>query len=100
MKDGESKPKPLSESCNPYAVGDVGAFRENPEYPYKEPIFALSAPITKKADIVFCQLETILSKKPNRRYYNRVSHPDNAQQLTYAGFMSGGFICDSKVRRH
>jgi hypothetical protein len=28
------------ESVTLHAVGDVGPFRENPEYPYKEPIFA------------------------------------------------------------
>src|SRR5258705_6760544 len=69
-----------------HAVGDVGPFRENPEYPYKEPIFALSAPVTRQADIVFCQLENILSARPDRRYYNRVCHPDNVRQLIQGGF--------------
>ncbi len=68
------------------AVGDVRLHRHDPEYPYKEPVFALSAPITKKADIAFCQLESILSDRPNRAYYAGLGHPDNVQDLTYAGF--------------
>ena len=68
------------------AVGDVGPRRDNPDYPYKEPLFALSAPITRKADIAFCQLERILSERVNRQYYSDVVHPDNVKQLTYGGF--------------
>ncbi len=74
------------EAVTLYAVGDVGPRRDDPEYPYKEPLFAMSAPITKKADIAFCQLERILSEKPNRQYYDDVVHPNNVRQLTYAGF--------------
>ena len=44
------------------AVGGVGPCRDNPEYPYKEPIFALSAPATKDAGITFCQLERSLEE--------------------------------------
>ena len=69
-----------------YAVGDVGPRREDPDYPCKEPIFALSAPITKEADIAFCQLERILSERPTPAYYWSVIHPDNVRQLTYGGF--------------
>ena len=69
------------------AVGDVGPCRDNPEYKYKEPLFTLSAPVTKKADIAFCQLERALSAQPTRLYYDDdVVHPDNVRQLTYAGF--------------
>lgn len=68
------------------AVGDVGPRRDNPEYPYHEPIFALSGPMTRHADIAFCQLERVLSEKPNRTYYNDVVHPDNVRQLTEGGF--------------
>lgn len=69
-----------------YAVGDVGPRREDPDYPFKEPIFALSAPITKEADVAFCQLERILSERPERAYCHNVVHPNNIRQLTYAGF--------------
>src|ERR1041385_4178447 len=69
-----------------YAVGDVGPRREDPDYPFKQPIFALSAPVTKEAEIAFCQLERILSEKPNRTYYPDVTHPNNVRQLTYGGF--------------
>jgi poly-gamma-glutamate synthesis protein (capsule biosynthesis protein) len=69
------------------AVGDVGPHRGDPEYPYKEPIFALSSRITKGADIAFCQLERILSERPNRAYYyGDVAHPNNVQQLIDGGF--------------
>ncbi|MFC1988015.1 CapA family protein [Chloroflexota bacterium] len=68
------------------AVGDVGPHRDDPEYPYKEPLFALSAPITREADIAFCQLERILSESPNRKYHHLVAHPDNVRQLTDGGF--------------
>lgn len=73
------------------AVGDVGPRREDPDYPFKEPIFALSAPITRAADIAFCQLERILSDRPNRQYYGNVVHPDNVKQLTRAGFNAVSF---------
>lgn len=69
-----------------YAVGDVGPHRDDPEYPYKSLIFALSAPITREADVAFCQLERILSEKPIRKYNDEVAHPDNVHQLIYAGF--------------
>jgi poly-gamma-glutamate synthesis protein (capsule biosynthesis protein) len=69
-----------------HAVGDVGPRREDPEYPYKEPIFALSAHVTKAADMVFCQLERILSDRLNRSYYDDLVHPNNVRQLTYGGF--------------
>ncbi|MBI2859152.1 MAG: CapA family protein [Chloroflexi bacterium] len=68
------------------AVGDVGPRRNDPDYPFKDPIFALSAPITRSADIAFCQLERILSARPDRQYYGNVVHPDNVKQLTDAGF--------------
>ncbi|MBI2859172.1 MAG: CapA family protein [Chloroflexi bacterium] len=67
-------------------VGDVGPRRNDPDYPYKEPIFALSAPVTREADIAFCQLDKVLSDKPNRQYFNTVAHPDNVRQLVYGGF--------------
>ncbi|MBI2858430.1 MAG: CapA family protein [Chloroflexi bacterium] len=68
------------------AVGDVGPRRNNPEYPYKGSLFTLSAPITKQADMALCQLERILSEKPDRQYYYDVSHPDNVRQLVEGGF--------------
>src|ERR1700752_591870 len=69
-----------------YAVGDVGPRREDPDYPFKQPIFDLSGPVAKQADIVFCQLERILSDKPNRLYYPDITHPNNVRQLTLGGF--------------
>lgn len=68
------------------AVGDVGPRREDPDYPHKEPACALSAPVTRAADIAFCNLERVLSARPNPAYYNVVAHPDNVRHLTYAGF--------------
>ena len=68
------------------AVGDVGPRREDPDYPRKEPIFALSASLTKEADIAFCQLERILSERPTPSYYDDIAHPNNVRQLTGAGF--------------
>jgi poly-gamma-glutamate synthesis protein (capsule biosynthesis protein) len=78
------------------AVGDVGPRRENPGYPYSDPIFALSAPITQKADIAFCYLERILSKRANYAYYSVACHPDNVKQLTYAGFN----VCSTAGNHH
>lgn len=68
------------------AVGDVGPRREDLDYPYKEQLFALSSPIAKSADMVFCQLERIFTDRPNRKYYGNVVHPNNVRQLTYGGF--------------
>ncbi|MFC1940988.1 CapA family protein [Chloroflexota bacterium] len=68
-----------------YGVGDVRPYRRNPEYPYKDPLFTLSAPITKNGDIVFCNLEGILSTRPNPKYYSLI-HPDNIKDVTEAGF--------------
>src|ERR1051325_4170040 len=69
-----------------HAVGDVGPRREDPGYPFTQPIFALSAPVTKGADITFCQLERILSDRPDPAYCHNVVHPNNAHHLIYGGF--------------
>lgn len=75
-----------------YAVGDVGPHRKDPEwfdiYPEsgRGSLVALCAPIIKEADIAFCQLERILSDRPNRWWVHPVAHPDNIQELTSAGF--------------
>ena len=67
------------------AVGDVGPDRDDPDS-----IFELSAPVIKKADIAFCQLERTLSKKGSlqvqiRSHHSRVD-PKNVSALTFAGF--------------
>src|SRR5262249_10312537 len=69
-----------------YAVGDVGPRREDPDYPFKQPAFALSAAVTREADVALCQLERIFSERPTPKYYADVCHPNNARQLTQGGF--------------
>ena len=67
------------------AAGDVGPSREDPDS-----IFALSAPVIRKADIAFCQLERIFSKRGSLQVQLQAHHsrvdPRNASALTYGGF--------------
>ncbi len=65
------------------AVGDVFPIRDDPETP-----FALSAPILREADIAFCQLEKVLSKREDAVYYNAVvNNPaEVGKALANAGF--------------
>ena len=67
------------------ASGDVGPCREDPDS-----IFALAAPLIRKADIAFCQLERIFSKRGSLQVQLQAHHsrvdPRNASALTYGGF--------------
>jgi poly-gamma-glutamate synthesis protein (capsule biosynthesis protein) len=67
------------------AAGDVGPSREDPDS-----IFALAAPVIRKADVAFCQLERIFSTGGSlqvqlQAHHSRVA-PKNASALTYGGF--------------
>ena len=67
------------------AAGDVGPSREDPDS-----IFELSAPVIRKADIAFCQLERLFSSRGSLQVQMQAHHsrvdPRNVSALTYAGF--------------
>ena len=67
------------------AVGDVGPDRKDPDS-----IFELAAPVIRKADISFCQLERIFSRRGSLQVQLQAHHsrvdPKNASALTFAGF--------------
>ncbi len=73
-----------TEKLSIYGVGDVHPNREDPES-----IFALAAPTLKEADILFGQMEVILSERSAPQMYMFPvfrGHPKNVAALTYAGF--------------
>ncbi|MFC1987468.1 CapA family protein [Chloroflexota bacterium] len=72
-----------------YAVGDMCPNRPNPEY-----LFGMALPTIKQADILFGQLEHLLSEKGEPQLFlpdyqrsrdTRIS-PERVSGLTYAGF--------------
>ncbi|MBI4329693.1 MAG: CapA family protein [Chloroflexi bacterium] len=64
-----------------YGVGDVWIRRENPQS-----IFALAAPTLNEADILFGQLENILSERGSPDAHGKPDHPGTVAALTCAGF--------------
>lgn len=69
------------------AVGDIMSNRDSPDA--VRSIIELSAPVLKKYDLRFCQLENILSEKGTASTVGRVparAHPRNVEALTIGGF--------------
>ncbi|MBI4191001.1 MAG: CapA family protein [Betaproteobacteria bacterium] len=79
-----------------FAVGDVCVNRDNPDS-----IFSLCSSAIKKADIAFCQLETMYTERGSPSVVAAVAlraHPRNISAFTFAGFdvasLAGNHVMD------
>lgn len=74
----------MKKEINLYAVGDIAPFREDPDT-----IFEHITPFIQKADIAFCQLDSVLSRRgtplPQARLVSNTD-PEVAASMKKAGF--------------
>jgi poly-gamma-glutamate capsule biosynthesis protein CapA/YwtB (metallophosphatase superfamily) len=64
-----------------HAVGDVSPIRKDPDS-----IFALSATTLRKADVVFCHLERVLSSREDMAFNQALTYPETGRAMADAGF--------------